>query len=374
MRVLMLGSKEYPFGSSAGSDPISSGGIEACVQNLSECLASQGTRVTIITRRFPGQKKREKHGNLEIARVGWLGGFHLRNPSFNFCAFAAALGGGYDAVHAHGPIASLFGWLAARLKGKKIIATPHGIAWAQPQYGFLVSRLLRAAEKFAYSRADAVVFLSEAERREFKNKMGFLPRNSFVIPSGIPLEKYGDGTGRARTRAKLGLGKDFTFVYVGRLAKVKGVDYLLEACRGLGAQVLIAGDGPEMQALKKSAPKNVEFLGNRRGIPGILSAADAFILPSLSEGLPVALLEALATGLPCIVTDIGLPVEDGKNALVVPPKNAGALRRAMLKIAASAELRKKLSTGALKLSKNYSAEKCAERHARVYAGLAPQAK
>lgn len=158
MKVLMLGSKEYPLAASAGSDPITSGGIESYVQNLSEGLARRGTKVKIITRRFPKQAKREKNKNLEILRVPWVRGFYLRNPSFNLSAFAAALSGDYDLIHSHGPVASLLGWLAARLRGKKIVATPHGVAYAQPQYGFFVSRLLRAVERFAYSRADVVVF------------------------------------------------------------------------------------------------------------------------------------------------------------------------------------------------------------------------
>lgn len=370
MKILLLGSKEYPLGSNKGADPITSGGIEYFVQELAEGLAGKGHEVTLLTRRFPGQKKREKKGNLTVLRVPWLKGFHLRNPSFNALSFLKALSIDFDVAHGHGPVASFYAVTLARLKNKRSVATPHGIAFNQPQYSRATSKALKDMEDFAYSRADTVIFLTEEEKKKFKSAFGFLPKDSRVMPLGVRLQDYGKG--RAATRKALDLGKDFTYCFVGRLSKVKGLDYLLEAMAGIpNARLVIAGDGPERERLEEEAPSNVEFLGHRTDAPRILAASDCFVLPSLSEGLPVSLLEAMATGLPCIVTDIGLPVKKGKSALVVPAKNAKALRRAMERVRSDASLRRKLSRNARALAKNYCSKKCALQRLNAYS---PQAE
>ncbi|MFA4946746.1 MAG: glycosyltransferase [Candidatus Micrarchaeia archaeon] len=344
MRILMTGAKEYPFGSSRGADALPGGGIEYCVDALAHALAKRNAHVTVVTRRFPGQK-REEHGGVRVVRLPWLPGALLRNPSYNFLAFLKTLSEEYDVMHAHGPVAAAFGWLACCLRGKKLVATPHGIAHGQ--YAGAFSKIVKALEAFAYSRADLVAFLSPGEKAAFKKKFGFLPGNNAVLPLGIPLAQYA----KSRTQTP-----EFTFVYAGRLAKVKGADVLLEACRGLEARVLLAGNGPERGTLEKNAPANVVFLGERRDLPAVLAKADAFVLPSRSEGLPVALLEAMATGLPCIVTDIGLPVERNVNALVVPAGDAKALHAAMQRVAGDARLRAKLSANARKFASRYSAD------------------
>ena len=370
MKILLLGSKEYPLGSNRGADPITSGGIEYFVQELAKGLAEAGHEVTLLTRCFPGQKKKEKKGSLTVMRVPWLKGFHLRNPSFNLISFVKALRLDFDIVHGHGPVASFYAVTLARLKKKKSVATPHGIAFNQPQYSRAVSKALKDVEEFAYSRADTIIFLSESEKKKFKKAFGFLPKKSMIMPVGVRLHDYGKG--RAATRKALGLGKDFTYCFVGRLSKVKGLDYLLEAIAGMPkTRLLLIGDGPERERLEEEAPSNVSFLGHRTDVPRLLAASDCFILPSLSEGLPVSLLEAMATGLPCIVTDIGLPVDNNKSAVVVPAKNAKALHCAMQRVHSDAKLRKKLAKNARSLAKNYCSKKCSLKRLKAYS---PQAE
>ncbi len=90
------------------------------------------------------------------------------------------------------------------------------------------------------------------------------------------------------------------------------------------------------------------FAGQVGDVPKLLSQADVFVLPSLSEGLPIAMLEAMAAGVPCVVTDIGLPVEKGKTALVVPPGDFKSLASATNRLLRDEKLAKTLSENALK--------------------------
>jgi len=132
---------------------------------------------------------------------------------------------------------------------------------------------------------------------------------------------------------------DRLFVTVGRLATQKGHSYLLEAIARVvnefpNAKFLFAGDGPLRAELETRVDalnirNYVWFLGIRNDIPLLLSMCDGFILPSLWEGLPIALLEAMYAGLPVIATDVeGVDeiIKDGENGLLVPPADPGRWR------------------------------------------------
>ncbi|MFH0835432.1 MAG: glycosyltransferase family 4 protein [Candidatus Micrarchaeota archaeon] len=358
LRVLMLGSKEYPVGSNKGDDPITSGGIEAHVENLAEALSRKRVRVTVVTRRFAGTKEEEWHEGVRIKRVPWIRGKILRNPSFNIHSLLRSWDEDYDVIHAHGAVASLMGWFLAKGKGKPLVCTPHGVSKGQPQYGAALSASIGATERFAYRRAQCVIFLSDEERDAFGGKFGFVP-SSVVIPPGINLRKY-----------KPAKKREPRIVFVGRLVAVKGVRYLLDAMKSVHADLLVAGDGPEADALRKRAGTNVKFLGHRRDIANLLAENEIFVLPSLSEGLPVALLEAMASGCACVVTDVGLPVENNKTALVVEPANPSSLAFALNRLLRDKKLRARLGKNAMLEAANYSLDNLARRHKALYERLA----
>lgn len=149
-------------------------------------------------------------------------------------------------------------------------------------------------------------------------------RHARVIPNGIDTRRYQpDSAARARVREELGLKDEFTWIAVGRLMWKKNYPALLQACPG--GTLLIVGSGPDEATLKASAGSNVRFLGSREDIPDLLNAADAFVMSSLIEGLPLALLEAAAVGLPCVATDAGGVRETGIGMVT----DFGGLRSAM---------------------------------------------
>jgi len=360
MRFLVLGSKEYPVGSAKGHDPLPSGGMEKYVHELAGALRADGHDVTLITRKFD-QPPIETIRGVHVHRVAWWRGFFLRNPSYNFNAYLHGRHLDYDVAIANGVFATLTALALRHSNHKPVIARPAGVAWVQPQYPSWTKTILRQLERLAYRHANAVVFPNPQEHAAFRKKMGFDPVRSILIPTGINLAPFKAPHPHKKSRRP-------KLVFVGRLQKVKGVEYLLDAMASVDAELLIVGTGPQEHELKKIVrEKNlgkVRFLGNRTDVPRVLASADAFVLPSLSEGLPLALLEAWAARLPVIVTDIGLPVKANHDALVVPPADAPALARAIRRLIREPKLAKRLSqNGRRRVERDHDWKKAAKKYA-----------
>lgn len=379
MRVLILGSKEYPLRTS--DDALPSGGMEAYVENFVKYLSKKSqVEIIVITRLFKGIEKYRRIGSVEIYRVPWLRGFFFRNISFNLAAFLKALRLDFDAVHANGAVAAFFGVLLSAIKNKPVVAIPHGLALEQPQYSAVIRWFFSALEKFAYSRADCVVFLSGQEKNEFERKLGFLPRAYEVISPGVEIEKPGMAE-MEKIKEEFGLKDKLVITFVGRLIEVKGAQYFIDSIGRLeknNFKVLIVGSGPERQALENKARKlglqeKIIFTGQRSDVPEILAASDIFVLPSLSEGLPMALLEAMASALPCVVTDIGLPVKHEETALVVPARDSAALARAIERLIKDKELRERLGRNAKEEAlEKYSWSEAVEKYAEIFRRVLPE--
>ena len=167
-----------------------------------------------------------------------------------------------------------------------------------------------------------------------------------VIPNPICLEEYAQ-LPREMARKELHLDpKDFVILCAGRLDPQKGLNYLIESFGSVVrenpfAKLILAGDGPQKEVLMNLAHKmhltNVVFAGhaNKNYLKLLLSASDLYVSPSIYETFGISVLEALASGLPIVCTNImSLPeiVEDGKNGLLVPPRDPGALSEAILKL------------------------------------------
>lgn len=135
-----------------------------------------------------------------------------------------------------------------------------------------------------------------------------------VWPNAIETKKFlFDKETREKTRASLGLSDEYTVLHVGNLRRVKNHDFLFSVFRAItereeNAVLLLAGTGEREAELRTLAQtlgiaRNVRFLGSRSDVPALLSAADVFVFPSFYEGLPGAVLEAQAAGLPCLISD-----------------------------------------------------------------------
>jgi len=371
VKVVILGSKEYPFGTNRHEDPIPSGGMETYVDDLVPEL-SKLCKLVIITRKFRGTKSHEKLGNIEVLRVPWLKGRWLRNPSFNCFSGIAAMKcmRNTDIIYSNGIISGIVALKLGKLFGKKTVYRPAGIGFTQ--FGFPLRQLLFALEYFVFRHSDAVIFHSDGEKRNAQKLFGMPMKNGHVILTGFPVNKFRNL--KKPKKKPFGLKNETVITSVCRFVPVKGLDLLLRAfaettgkCR-----LLLVGSGPEEKRLRQFASKlgmkdKAIFTGFRRDIPELLTLTDIFVVSSLSEGLPTSLLEAMAAGKACVVTDIGLPVEDGNTGIVVEPGNAEALERAIEKLLLNPQLRKKLGQNAAKFVKeNCTTDKAARAHMHVF--------
>lgn len=373
MKVLVLGSKEYPMGTNKGDDKLPSGGMEVYVDQISRRLVNKsGIELKIITRRFKDTRQYEKKGGIVIYRVPWINGFYFRNLSFNFSSFLKAFTLDFDVIWSHGLFSTFFGLILSFVKRKRLVAVAHGLAFSQPQYPKFLRAMLKILEKFVYSKPNCVIFLSNNDKNNFFRNLNVLPKKYEVIPTGIDLVK-GDSR---KLRKELRIAKNTKIItFVGRLIDVKGAKYLVEAVNKIRKQdfiVLIVGSGPEGKKLlylvKKFKLENkVKFLGFRNDVIDILASTDIYVLPSLSEGLPVSLLEAKASGCAIVVTNIGLPIKNNYDGFVVPKEDSKEIYLAINKLMNNTSLRKKFGNNARNDIKiNYSRGKVINKYKKLF--------
>jgi glycosyltransferase involved in cell wall biosynthesis len=203
-----------------------------------------------------------------------------------------------------------------------------------------------------------------------------------VIRNGIAVERFQQRPDPELRRELAAGSDDLLFLTTARLDLQKGLDVLLHAAGSVGgARFLVAGTGDEHARLEREAAalglgERLLFLGHRDDIPALLAATDAFVLPSLFEGTPLALLEAMAAGKPVVTSAIpGTDelVADGETGLLVPAGDADALAAALRRIVADPELRARLGAAArLKAGTAHSAIASTQRVVEVYEALLAQ--
>jgi len=214
-------------------------------------------------------------------------------------------------------------------------------------------------DRWLKERDDLLIAESEASRRFLVRKLGYRAGKVVVVRNGVDLAGWpASKIDRQKKRLELRLGAgDLLVGAVGRLDEQKGFATLIAAMarlKGAALKCAVIGEGPERRRLealirKHELERSVWLLGERGEIPSWLSAFDAYCLPSLWEGLPNALLEAMALGLPVVASKVdGVPeaVTDGKDGLLVPPADPAALARALQALAADADKRAALGAAA----------------------------
>jgi glycosyltransferase involved in cell wall biosynthesis len=210
---------------------------------------------------------------------------------------------------------------------------------------------------------------------------GVPPAMIRVITSAVDPEALYPQLGRAATRAQAGLASEASLLLVvAALFQRKGVDVLLDALArladdGLRPALWIAGQGPARPALEKQARElgldhQVRFLGERGDIADLLAACDVFILPSRSEGLGVAALEAMAAGRAIVATRVGGLAEavvDESTGLLVPPADPAALAGALARLLRDPALRARLAeAGPARIDAGFRADDLVEAYEDLY--------
>lgn len=351
------------------------GGAERLQTTFAEAVRNEDVELTVVT----------LHGNdpASVRELEALGArvVDFASPRFLSPARARALSrflksGGFDVVHTHLVRSTILGCLLARSAGIPTVATLHNVRRRVQKWG-----LLLAIESAVLRRAtDRVVAVGWETARVHGGRIG---RDIEVIPNAVGEPAPLSGAERAAVRIELGVPEDASLVLsVGRLHPQKGFPDLLRAFERIvavqpNAHLRIAGTGRMQGELSRQIESSglsdrVQLLGLRRDVPRLLGASDVYVSAALWEGLPVAILEAMASGLPVVATRVGdVPrvVGPGMGALV-EAGDPGGLADAAIPLLADPALRRRQGIAArAHVRAHFGSEAWAARWLAVYSDL-----
>ena len=280
---------------------------------------------------------------------------------------------GIQLLHTHGYKADLYGYVAARRSGKPIVATCHNWVGGTAALG-----IYNHLDRMTLKRFRGLAAVSESVAQRLIAS-GVSAQKIRTIANGIDVQAFE----RARPSAVLDFDGSKVIGMVARLDLQKGFECLLRAARELcGAfpalKVVIVGEGPDRIAIESMIQRfelqsNVILAGQHSDMPSIYAAMDIFVLPSLNEGLPMTILEAMAASKPVIATRVGaIPkvIQDGETGLLVDPADSDGLRNALARLLADSDLCCRIgSAGHDWVSRNYTSEAMALKYRQMYADV-----
>ncbi len=248
-----------------------------------------------------------------------------------------------DIIHCHGHKATVYGAIASRfVRVPVVIAHVHGLNRSK----YLRRKI---ANFFLFKWIDRIICVANSVREDvLKNNWSLSADKVSVLENSVDYKRFADvSISKADAKRMLDVPSNaFVFGTVGRLVPTKGQLYLIEAFAKVKQKLpksvlLLVGGGRLENVLKREASKtdfgeSIHFLGLRTDVPQGLKALDVFVFPSVNEGFGLALVEAMAAGVPCIATEVGgIPeiINTENVGILVPPTDADALAQAMFKVA-----------------------------------------
>ena len=357
------------------------GGTEQQAKGLAAALVRRGHEVEVVTLRQRDCPTREMLDGVAVLRSLWGVG---RNVAFA-ASYALSLAWflirrrrRYDVIQVYFAYleAVTVSLLRPWITGKTIVRFGGG----DPVGDLSRLRRLRIAWVFLplIQRLDGFVVVSHRMREELINA-GFDPAKIALIHNGVDTHHFAPHRETVGTAAT-GHPGVATVVTVARLSAEKGIPVLLEAWRLVEerlpeARLLLVGDGPQRRDLQAQAGGlglngSARFVGEVSDVLPYLKASDVFVLPSRSEGMPNALLQAMAVSLPCIATNVGgIPelIEDGVNGWLVSAGDSRALAEKLLAVLRDAGERRRRGTMARQtVERHFSMDRMVERYLAVY--------
>ncbi len=322
----------------------------------------QGTQV-VLREFYPRGGMDSPAGLYQLLRLSWF----LKRKNF-------------DIVHTHDLWSNLLGVPAARLAGvRAIVSSRRDLAhfdWYQGKRRTWLRRI--------QNLGGTVLANATPIRDALIAEDGFAPEKVRVIHNGVDIERF-QKSGRDRDQMFPSAGK--LIVLVGNMhTDVKGHPWLIAAAPAVvqefpSTRFVLVGDGEqrsrfEAQVASLGLDRNFLFLGRRADIPKILGCCDIAVLPSRAEGLPNAVLEYMASGLPVIASRVGGNAElidDGVTGLLVPPEDSSALSSSLLKLLRDSDLAQRVAQGGHEFAvRNFSFERLVREVDGLYSELLPR--
>jgi len=341
-----------------GQYPPHIGGISSHTYLLSKQLQRRGDEVYILT--YPHPYVKDIKGiKVETAPTSNIKGFRGLLFSMTATLKLMKMVRQYDInlIHAHFIIPpGLIGVMVGSIFRKKTALTVHGsdllIQAKNP--------LLRPIIKFVLKRTDYILVVTKALKDNVLN-LGISADKIYLTSNAVDTRKFNPENLELPPDIKLNSDKP-TILFVGNLVAQKGIKYLLKAKKLMNtdAKLLIIGDGPLRGAMedivKKEAINDVIFTGARRDVENIMPSTQVLILPSVSEGFPITILEALSSGLPVVATRVGgvSEVLNQNVGIIVEPSDPIGLAEAVDTIIKNNELRNSMKVAARERALKYS--------------------
>jgi glycosyltransferase involved in cell wall biosynthesis len=372
--------------------PNAGGGADRLMQRVAELLAGRSWHMAVLTQTVPGTPKDERVNGVRVRRLFLLSLPGLRFFSYMLAAFWYQLtrrDAGQvlhlNQLYLHVPVAL---WLR-RLRGLRVVVRvacggPHGEIARLRGLPLGIGRwVLRAAR-----RADAVISLTDQITEELLGA-GFARQRILQAPNGVDAARFAPVSSkqRAALRKQLGLPLEQPIVFfAGRFEAQKAVDVLLRAWQQVQAQhpaarLVLAGDGSLRAALEQLSrdleiAETVRFLGYTDRMLEYYQASDVFVLPSWSEGMSNALLEAMSCGLAPVATAIPGNTDvitHERDGLLVKAGDEHHLAAALKRLLSDSNLRQQIAAAARQtITSRFALEQTAEAYARLYQQLVQQ--
>jgi len=353
------------------------GGAETQLVNLVTSLKKRGWEVRVVSMLSPQAFTEElKEAGIPILTLNMRRG--VADPRAVFRLVKILREWKPDIVHSHMVHANLLARVVRIFcKIPVLISTAHSINEG--------GRWREVAYRLTDPLADLTTNVSRAAVERYI-RVGAAPKNKIrFMPNGIDTTKFKPNKAAGqRLRNELGVVNYFVWLAVGRFEEAKDYPNMLRAFSMIVSKktdvvLLLVGQGSLMEEVKKIASElnledKVQFLGVRRDVPDLMNAADAYVMSSAWEGMPMVLLEAGACGLPVVATDVGGNSEvvlNGKTGFIVPPRNPETLAQAMEKMMAlPKEKRLEMGkAGRAYIEANYSLEHVVDQWEALYMEL-----
>jgi len=272
-------------------------------------------------------------------------------------------------IHAHWTISGLVALLVGKLYRKPIVLTIHGSDINVLNKKFL----LKLMNRFILSKVDNIIAVSPA-LKEKVIEMGILQEKLWYIPNGVDPNEFCPALDNFSIPQKM--------LWVGRISKEKGLHILIKAMKEIlkevpQAQLTLVGDGPERRNIEQMIKDyqleehiHLEGFRSHLEISRYFKISHIFVLPSIREGFPLVILEALASGLPCVASDVGgvkAVIEDGVNGYLVSPSDAKDFSLKVVELMSNPDLMKEMGENARKkIVDHYSWDSIADRTIALY--------
>jgi len=354
------------------------GGLQQVVVNICRSINREKFDVSVLCLRALGEfvPEVEKLG----VRVFYLPQKEKGTDYFSFLKVARILRQEQiDVIHTHNTQPFVDGTLGALLSGvKTIVHTDHARDFPD-KIRYMVAEHLMSY--FAYR----VIGVSEHTTANLVHYEKISPRKIMTIENGLDGSRFQIEIDRPAKRKELGIKGSGPIIGLGvRLTEQKGITYLLQAMPEIikavpDVTLVIAGDGTLKNKLRHEAEtlgikEHILFLGSRLDVPQLLKLFDIYVLPSLWEGLPMVLLEAMAARCPIVATDVGgvsNMITDGKNGILVEPENPRRLANEIVTLLTNSELRQRLvENGARKFNADFTADRMTKKYEKLYQRMA----